>query len=129
MLYVMVGSLVLAVLGVAWAITMYYKLWQWARQCQHARIVVAWKGKVQLNAPILEWMLWANLLDQDKDANGRVVYMNGGTRVAIIKRSFVAKGPMREFIAWLRTRSMRQAMPTASGEQGKWTAQDETVKQ
>ncbi len=128
MLYVMVGSLIFGVFGIAYAVKMYYELWKWARQCQYARIVIAYKGKVRLNAPIQEWMLWTNLLDKDKDSNGRMIYTMGGTSVAIVKRSFVAEGPLREFAAWLFSRRRKVATPPASGETGKWTAKDQTVR-
>ena len=103
MIYVTVGSLIFGVLGVAYSITCYYELWKWARECQHSRIVLTYKGKVKINAPIVEWLLWIRQLDKDKDNNGRVMYTYGGTQVAIIKKGeWVARGPIRELIGWTR---------------------------
>lgn len=102
MIYVTVGSLIFGVLGVAYAVTLYYELWKWARECQHSRILLTYKGKVKLNAPLVEWLLWIRQLDKDKDNNGRVVYTYGGTAVAIVKKGdFVARGPIRELSGWL----------------------------
>jgi hypothetical protein len=131
MIYVTVGSLAFGVLGVAYAITCYYKLWQWARQCQHARIVVANKGRVRLNAPIVEWLLWCNMLDKDEGANGRMIYSVSGTSIAIIKKSFTThRSPAREFAAWLLRRKMTEPsapLTRAQAKQGKWSSQDETL--
>lgn len=102
MIYVTVGSLVFGVLGVAYGLVCYWKLWQWARQCQGARIVVAYKNKVKLNAPMVEWLVWANMLDKDKDHNGRNIYRMGGTDVAIVKRGFTAQSPMHELGTFLQ---------------------------
>ncbi len=75
-----------ALLASAYCGRLYLELWRWARQCQHARIAVSYKGKVQLQAPILEWILWCNQLDEDKQSNGRVVWRNGHAAVAIAKK-------------------------------------------
>jgi hypothetical protein len=133
MLYLAIGGLVFGVLGIAWALTCYWKLWQWARQCQYARIVVAHKRKVRLNAPIVEWLLWCNMLDKDKDASGRVVYTDASTSVAIVKKSFVAKSPVHEFAGWLLRRkrtdsNIPQVKQGVQPRTGKWVAKDETVK-
>lgn len=142
MLYFAIGGVAFGVLGTAYGITCYYKLWQWARQCQQARIVVAFKGRVTLNAPLLEWLLWCNMLDKDDSTNGRVVYRNASTSVAIIKKSFGAKTPIHEFVAWVRRRAKFDKVwgyqPEGSGgpqlrkgpqvQEGKWTSKDETVK-
>lgn len=129
MIYVTVGSLVFGVLGFTYGFTCYRKLWEWARQCQHARIVVANKNRVRLNAPILEWLLWANQLDADKDSNGRMIYSIGGTSVSIVKKSFTTNSMRQEFILWLRRRKPEAEAPQmkASAKAGKWSAQDETV--
>jgi hypothetical protein len=123
----MIASLVIAALAVAFAVRFYWELWKWARQCQHARIVVAYKNRVRLNAPLVEWLLWCNQLDEDKDANGRVIYAIGGSSVAIVKKSF-----MRERISHKLIRSVRPQKAKATSaprvRQGTWSAQDETKR-
>lgn len=85
MIYVAAGSLLVALVAAAFAAKCYLELYRWARQCQNARIAVAYKRKVQLQAPLVEWLLWCNQLDQDKDSAGRVVYRNGAVTIAITK--------------------------------------------
>jgi hypothetical protein len=71
--------------GFAFGLKCYSELRKWARQCQGARIAIAYKRKVKLQAPLIEWLMWVNQLDKDKDSHGRVVYSIGGTSVAITK--------------------------------------------
>jgi hypothetical protein len=101
----------------AWA---YHRdLHAWTDQCNHARIVVAYKNKVKINAPITEWIMWCNMLDKDNKANGRTVYRIGGTDVAIIKKSFVTKDT--------------SPVPAKNGQRGKssvqgvWSPENERV--
>lgn len=58
---------------------------KWERQLRGARIAVAYKGKVKINAPLSDWLLWAQSLDADKTVTGRTVYKLGMTTVAILK--------------------------------------------
>lgn len=78
----------IGVLGITYGIRCYYELWKWSSICKNVRIAIAYKNKVKIDAPLLEWILWTNLLDKDKDSKGRVVYMQGATRVALVKRYF-----------------------------------------
>jgi hypothetical protein len=127
MIYLTVGSLIFGVLGVAFGLRCYRELWKWARQCQHARIVVAYKRKVKLNAPLVEWLLWCNNLDKDKDANGRVIYTVGGTTVALIKKSFVPRRQVLRGIAGARSRRRASAAPQQP-QMGGFAVRDDTVK-
>jgi hypothetical protein len=86
MTWTLISVSAIAVAALGYCGRLYLELWRWARQCQHARIAVSYKGKVQLQAPILEWILWANQLDLDKDSNGRVVWRSDKTAVAIAKK-------------------------------------------
>lgn len=73
-------------IGVLFGARCYLELYRWARQCQGARIVVTAKRKVQLGAPIVQWLEWCNMLEGDEKANGRVVYRNGAFTVAILRK-------------------------------------------
>lgn len=114
-----IGSAVVGVVGVVLAGRFYLELWRWARQCQQAQIAIAYKRKVQLSAPLVEWLLWCNQL-QGAEENGRVVYRNGGITIAIIRRPKGRAIPQR-----LRRRK-QVAAPTT--KEGRWAAKDETVK-
>lgn len=107
-------SIAFGLAGIAFGARCYWELKKWARQCQGLRIAVSFKRRVVLQAPLVEWLLWGNLLDKDKDSNGRVVYKMGGTTIAIIKRSH--KAPKENVQA------------QAEMKQGTWSASDETVK-
>lgn len=76
------AALVLGWLAAGW---LGWGLWRWERQLKGARIAVAYKRRVQLQAPLHEWMRWALALKRDERSTGRVVYRNGGVTVAILK--------------------------------------------
>lgn len=108
----------LAVLSTAFAIHFYKELFKWARECQSAQIAIAWKGKVTVVAPLVEWMLWSRQLS-GKEENGRVVYHNGGTRVALIKRRKQSKKRM----------SVKNTLTSMFGLRGGSTTSTPTPKQ
>lgn len=103
-------SILFGVVGIGYGIRCYWELYKWARQCQGARISVYYKGKWQLGAPLVEWLLWCNQLNRDKESNGRPVYKMGGTTIAI------TKAPPRVGLSIVRTiknvRPRRRQSPT-----------------
>lgn len=124
-------GIVVGVTGLAFALRFYYELWKWARQCQNVRIAIEYKGKVKTQQPIVEWLLWANQLDRDKDSNGRVLYHLGGTRVAILKGwgstltfRHMLTGGARSLIRSGKPR--RKMAAPAAPRMGKWQATDQT---
>lgn len=122
-----IGSFAVGVFGVAYGVRFYWELRKWAYLIKYARIVVAYKGKVKLNAPLQEWALWCKMAEEDKSANGRVVYQMGGTRVAILRKSFVPDTPLKRLVTAFR--KMRRPAGPAAGPQvseGTWSAEDGT---
>lgn len=118
-------------IGILFGLRCYYELWKWARTCQSARIAIAYKRKVKLQGPLTEWIAWINMLDKDKDSQGRVVYTMGGTSVAITRAD--AKVSIR-FREWVRIRlAKRQNRKTSPPQpnviEGKWSATDQTPKE
>lgn len=93
-------SIVFGLAGFGCAVWFYVHLYRWARQCQGARIAIAYKGKVKTHAPITEWLAWVSMLDKDEQSNGRVLYKLGGTTVAITKRA----APANRFKRFMRKR-------------------------
>lgn len=79
-------SVAIGVAGLVFGAGCYWELWKWAQQCKGARIAIAYKRRVQLQAPLVEWLMWCNQLDKDKDSHGRVVWRQGYASVAISKR-------------------------------------------
>lgn len=78
-------SLAIGALGVAFGAWSYHELWKWAKQCKNARIAIAYKGRTALQAPIVEWITWANMLGDDDRSSGRVVYRNQKVTVFITR--------------------------------------------
>lgn len=83
-----VGAVALAVAGYAW-----WHAAKWAKLIAYARIVIEYKGKVKIDAPLREWALWCQQTGKDKSQakamRGHVMYVMGGTRIAL----FVGKKP------------------------------------
>ncbi len=73
------------VLALLFAFRCWLELRKWARQCQRARIAVAYKQRVTLEAPLVDWLNWANMLGADQASRGRVVFRGGHVSVAILK--------------------------------------------
>lgn len=70
--------------GVAFGVRCYMELRTWARLCQRGRIGIAYRGRVQLNAPLTEWLGWMRLLKDDEKSTGRPIYKNGKVSVFIL---------------------------------------------
>lgn len=109
------------VLGLTFGALCYNELRKWVRQVRGARIAVAYKRRVQLQAPLSEWLGWCNQLDRDKDSTGRVIYRQGAVTVAIVKRP-LGRASMLP-LNWRR--KQRVAPPPRTGN---WTSQDDTVR-
>lgn len=96
-----IAAYVFGVLGLACGVVFGLRLRAWERQLAGARIAVAYKQKVRLQAPLVEWLTWANMLAKDEQSTGRVVYRQASTTVAILKprprhgrsKSRTVKGP------------------------------------
>lgn len=77
-----IAVIALAIAGYAW-----WHAARWAKLIAYARIVVEYKRKVKMDAPLREWALWCKQVQKDKAQpaamRGRVVYVMGGTRIAI----------------------------------------------
>lgn len=98
----------LAVTGFALAGWFYWHLYRWAKECQGARITIAYKRKVKIDAPLVEWMLWIRQANKDKSTGGRIVYSVGGTQVAILKRVKVRKRRLRTLITLITSRIQKE---------------------
>ena len=126
-------GLVVGCLGFWYGIHCYYELWKWARQCQNTRIAIAYKRRVKSDMPLTEYLLWANQLDRDKDAKGRVIYQIGGTAIAFRKTDYNLRLEFRDFLRQITKRIHREAQVTSATEvpgpkvrEGHWKGIDET---
>lgn len=72
----------LSIAGYAW-----WHASRWAKLIAYGRIVVEYKNKVKMDAPLREWALWCNQTRKDKSQplalRGHVIYSLGGTRIAL----------------------------------------------
>ena len=68
------GVLCLVLAYTAWSYRRYLRTWY--RLANNSRILVSYNGRVQLQAPLSEWMKWSQMLDKDEMSSGRVVYRN-----------------------------------------------------
>lgn len=118
---------VVGILGFAFGVKCYLELWRWAKQCQRARIVIAHKKRVQIDAPLTDWLAWANQLGGDQKERGRVVYTSSYTRVAILRpeRPMAARvlfGRIRQTLSARRSRTAPPTVPTEPTARGKIAA-------
>lgn len=107
-------------LGLLFGLRCYVELWRWAKQCQRARIIVGYKRRTTLQAPLVEWLVWCNQLQQDKLSSGRVIYHRDNTTI-MIGRALKPPGRIRQVIKRGVTRQKGVTSKT-----GKWTAKDQT---
>lgn len=94
------------VIGVLCAAWFYRELVKWNNWARRARIVVAYKRKTVLQAPMTEFVAWADMLDKDKDSQGRVIYRQGGTSIAIAK-AVIPPSKLRRKLSGKRNREQK----------------------
>jgi hypothetical protein len=82
---------VVAILAVAVAAYSWWHASKWAKLISYGRIVIEYKGKVKIDAPLREWALWCEQTRKDKAQpermRGHVMYVMGGTRIALFSGS------------------------------------------
>lgn len=78
---------VVALIAIAIACYAWWHASKWAKLIAYGRIVVEYKGKVKLDAPLREWALWCEQTRKDKSQpaamRGTVCFMAGGVRIAL----------------------------------------------
>lgn len=125
-------SIAFGVLGLAYAARFYWELRKWAHLIKYGRIVIAWKGKVRIQGTLEEWALWCRASEHDKEHQhryGRELYNQGGTRVAVLHKSFVPDSLVERVIQWFKGHaSARGKSEAARSREGTWEAEDHTVK-
>ena len=58
---------------------------RWARDCQKCRIIIAVKGRVQLDASLVEWLSWNKALPKREQGRGGVIFQHSHVRVALAR--------------------------------------------
>lgn len=109
----------------------YYCAWRrgkelktWAEWAHYGRIVIAYKRKIKLNAPLTEFVAWAHMLKDDEGSKGRVIWSMGGASVAIAKSAV----PLKEKRHLLQIAGNKKENKGQVAE-GKFKATDETPKE
>ena len=103
-LSIMFGVTLLAIL---FAARCYGELRSWARQCQQARIIIAYNNRVKMQAPLVEWLLWTRKLSEDERSAGRVVFREQKMSVAIAAPPPKANNRPKLLDAWRTVRAAR----------------------
>ena len=98
---------------------LWWKLLGWVKVGRYGRIAIAFKRKVQLQAPLTEFYLWTRQLPEGE--NGRVIYRNGGVTVAIVKPVV----PPNRLQTWVRSKRTKH-VPQAASKQGTWSIKQDT---
>jgi hypothetical protein len=112
-----VGSVAIGGVGIIAAAWFYYHLWKWARDCQQATVVIAYKRKVVMSPTLVELLLWSRKVPERQ--NGQVFYKAPNVTVAIIKRD---RRGWRD-----RWKIKKNQTPQAQAKHGTWAMrQDET---
>lgn len=122
-------SITIGVFGVAWGIRFYWELRKWAHLIKYGWVIVAYKNKVKINAPLQEWALWCRTAEKDKGSNGRAVYKLGGTTVAVVRKTHVPDTPVIRLVkaVWLTIRRPASKV-NPQVQEGTWKAEDHTKK-
>lgn len=113
--------------SVCFTLRYWIELRRWAHLIKYGRVVVAYKAKVKLNAPLQEWALWCRAAQEDDSVNGRVIYHLGGTRIAILKKSFVPQNRFQRILTKLTRPEGKSAKAGKRAADGTWqVASDDT---
>lgn len=93
-------SIIVGILGVMFGLECYRRLHEWARLCQNGRIFIAYKNRVQLDAPITDFVQWTRMLkdDQNKVSTGRVIYHAKDVKVGLFRPRSTASGTTLEAV-------------------------------
>lgn len=87
----------IGLLGILFGLSCYRELRRWANLCNHSKIVIAYKKRVKTQQPLTEYIKWIQALNEEESHRGRVIYILGGTTVAIMKTIT----PPNRFQKWL----------------------------
>lgn len=76
---------VVAVLAVAFGVNCYLLARRWSKDCAQCRILIARKGKVVLDASLVEWIAWNRALPKRERGRGGTIFAANGIQVALAR--------------------------------------------
>ena len=80
-----VAALAVGAFGVVFGASAWALARRWAHDCATCRIIIARKGKVQLDAPLTEWLAWNRALPKRERSRGGVIFQANGVQVALAR--------------------------------------------
>lgn len=78
-------SLTIGAAGLALGIAGFALSRRWAHECRTCRIIIARKGRVVLDAPLVEWIAWNRALPRRERSRGGVIFSDRGIQVALAR--------------------------------------------
>lgn len=85
-----------AALGWLLAVAAWLLARRWATDCQRCRIIIARKGKVVLDASLVEWLAWNRALPRRERSRGGIIFAANGVQVALGRPKVPAPGATQE---------------------------------
>lgn len=85
-----IASLAFGLVGLLVGFTCWRLLRAWIRDCRECRILIAVKGRVRLDAPLVEWLAWNKALPKRERGRGGVIFQHNGVRVALARPKVMA---------------------------------------
>lgn len=98
-----VASLTIGTLGVLFGLACYRIARMWQRDCREARIIIAVKNRVQLDAPLVEWLAWNKALPKRERGRGGIIFQHSGVRVALARPKVMAHTGVEKVSSTSRT--------------------------
>jgi hypothetical protein len=78
-------SFSVGIVGLLFGITGVRLARQWSRDCTKCRIIIAKKGRVVLDASLVEWLSWNKALPHREQARGGIIFHASGISVALAR--------------------------------------------
>jgi hypothetical protein len=82
---------------------------RWARDCAQCRILIAVKGRVKLDVPLVEVLAWNRALPHRERARGGIIFAHNGVQFGLARPKVMANAGVTE--AKTRTRTVETPEP------------------
>ena len=84
------AALAFGVAGVTLGVAGWLLARRWARDCAECRILIAVKGKVKLDAPLVEVLAWNRALPHRERARGGIIFQHNGVAFGLARPKVMA---------------------------------------
>lgn len=79
------AALAFGVVGLLVGANGYWLARRWYRDCSRCRILIARKGRVVLDASLVEWLSWNKALPHREQSRGGIIFHANGIQVALAR--------------------------------------------